>query len=81
MEWKWDQNKFEEFHENLWDEKYNKFLHFLKNRTNYLFIIHNKKTFLYRNLFCENQCNQKLKYLNVILRFWIVNEEQKLVWH
>ena len=53
MEWKWNENKFRKFHENKWDENNYKFQHFLMNRTNCLFIIHNKKTFYYRTLSCE----------------------------
>jgi hypothetical protein len=53
IECKWNENKLRKFHENIWDEKNYKFQHFLMNRINCLFIIHNKRTFYYRTLSCE----------------------------
>jgi hypothetical protein len=69
MEWKWNENKFRKFHENIWDENNYKFQHFLMNRTNCLFIIHNKKTFYYRTLPCEMWI---LEYWNFfLLKYWV----------
>ncbi len=85
MEWKWNENKFRKFHENKWDENNYKFQHFLMNRTNCLFIIHNKKTFYYRTLSCEMWILEFWKFFVEILsgmeRNGMWNEKKLMEWN
>ncbi len=84
MEWKWNENKLRKFHENIWDENNNKFQYFLMNRTNCLFIIHNKKTFYYRTLSWEMSILEFWKFFVEILsgmeRSGMWNEKKLMEW-